>query len=107
MTMIIINFCLLIVALILAITTHKQGKLLIKYDKCLKDKNKLRQFFSLVSLAKVYGHDIEINYSTVYDYYYILFYKNGWKKDEFATYAKICNSESFEEIIKDLERLIR
>ena len=106
--MIIINVCLLIVALILAIITHKQNELLIKYDECLKDKGYMRKLFFLANLAKTCGHDMIIDYSTMHDYTYVLFYKNGWEKGDCATYAKLINDdETFEEAIKELERLIK
>lgn len=108
MTMIIINVCLLIVALILAIVTHKQGKLLLKYDKCLKDKGYMRKLFFLANLAKTCGHDMIINYETVHDYTHVLFYKKGWYMDESPYYTKVINDdETFEEAIKELERLIK
>lgn len=108
MTMIIINVCLLIVALILAKTIIKQKKLILAYDNNLKKQGNMRRLMFLANLAKTCGHDMIIDYSTMHDICYVLFYKNGWEKGGFATYVKSINDdETFEEAIKDLERLIK
>lgn len=108
MTMIIINVCLLIVALILTKTILKQKKLIFSYDNNLKKQVNMGRLMFLAKLAKTCGHDIIIDYSTMRDYTYVLFYKNGWAKGDSAIYAKLINDdETFEEAIKELERLIK
>ena len=102
MTMIIINVGLLIVAFILAKTILKQKKLILSYDKCSKLNGNMQRLMFLANLAKVRGYDVEIDYSTLHDYTHVFFYKNN------PNYAKcIYSDETFEEAIKDLERLIK
>jgi hypothetical protein len=106
--MIIINIFLLIVALILAIITHKQEKLLNEYDKCLKDKGNMQQLMFLANLAKAKGHDIEIQYSTIYGLYNVTLYKKSWGNCWDRQYAvQINNDEELKKIIKEIERLIK
>lgn len=108
MTMIIINVGLLIIALILAKTIIKQKKLILCYDNNLKKQGNMRRLIFLANLAKTCGHDMVIDYSTTHDYTYVLFYKNGWESEKFATFfAGIYDDESFEEAIKNLKRLIK
>jgi hypothetical protein len=106
--MIIINICLLIVALILAKTILKRKKLILSYDTCLKKQGNMGRLMFLANYAKTCGHDMIIDYSTMKDICYVLFYKNGWEKGDFATYVKSINDDkTFEEAIKELERLIK
>ena len=106
MIMIIINVCLLIVALILVKTILKQKKLILSYDNCLKLKENMQRLMHLAKLAKVKGHDMVIKYSTINDFYYVFFYEKS--KDDYEPYSKkITNDEEFKEAIKDLERLVK
>jgi hypothetical protein len=105
--------CLIILSLVsvilfLIIKILKQKKLIFCYDKSLKDKGKIQQLFSLVTLAKLYGHNIEIEYSTLYDYCYVGLYKKNWANYWDIVYEKkITNDEEFGKAIKELERLIK
>lgn len=108
MIMIIINICLLIVALILAIITHEQEKLLNEYDKCLKDKSKIQRLELLANLAKFKGYDVKIEYSTIYDHYYVALYKKEGVNFYDTRFAKtINNDEELKKIINEIERLIK
>ena len=108
MTMIIINVCLLIVILFLTKTILKQKELIFSYDNCLKKQGNMGKLMFLANLAKTCGHDMIIDYSTMHDYCHVWFYKNGWGKGSMATYATmIINDETYEEAIKELERLIK
>lgn len=106
MIMIIINICLLIVALILTKTILKQKKLILSYENNLKKQGNMQRLMHLANLAKSYGHDMVIEYSTIYDCYHVFFYANG--KGEYEPYCrKITDDESFEAVINELERLIK
>lgn len=106
--MMISNIFLMIVLLIQTIIIRKQGKLLLKYDNCLKKQGNMGRLMFLANLAKTCGHDMIIDYSTMHDICYVLFYKNGWEKGGFATYVKSINDdETFEEATQELERLIK
>lgn len=98
----------MVVSLIQTIIIRKQGKLLLKYDNCLKKQGNMGRLMFLANYAKTCGHDMIIDYSTINDSGCVSFYKNGWEKSSTATYAKLINDdETFEEAIKDLERLIK
>ena len=109
----IIILCLIILSLVsfislLTIKILQQKKLILSYDNCLKLQGKMQRLMHLANLAKVRGHDMVIDYSTIHDYSYILFYKNGWNFDDTPEYTKVIyNDETSEEAIKDLERLIK
>jgi hypothetical protein len=48
----------------------------------------------LANLAKAKGHDIEIEYSTIYGLYNVTLYKKSWKNCWDRTYAtQITNDE--------------
>lgn len=80
--------------------------LILSYDKNLKKQGKMQRLMFLAKLAEVKGHYVQIKYSTKYDVYHILFYVNG--KLEYEPYSKkITDDESFEAVIKQLERLIK
>lgn len=74
----------------------------------LKKSRQNAELIFLANLAKTSGHDMQIKYSTIHDFYYVLFYGNGWKNGEYEPYSKqIIDDETFEKAVEDLERLIK
>jgi hypothetical protein len=104
----LIILLLVSVILFLIIKILQQKKLILSYDNCSKLQRNMQRLMFLANLAKTCGHDMIINYSTMRDYTYVSFYKNGWDLKKLTTFSTLINSdETFEEAIKELERLIK
>ena len=108
----IVMLCLIILSLVsiilfLAKIIIKQKKLILSYDNNLKKQGNMGRLMFLANFAKTCGHDVEIRYSTIHDYTYVLFYENGWGSTNIATlFTVIVDDESFEEAVKELERSV-
>lgn len=107
----IVILCLIILSLVsfislLTIKILQQKKLILSYDNCLKKQGNMQKLMFLANLAKTCGHEMKIEYLTMHDFYYVLFYMNG--KHEYEPYCRqITDDESLEATIKELEWLIK